>query len=100
MFTNQPCLSTADVARRLGVTPSTVWRWIDQGHRRGGKLLAFQAGSAWRVTEKALADFLERCNPEAWRQAAGQQEVEQKQGRYAQEKLRHRLNGKGDRYGV
>lgn len=47
-------LTPEEVAERLAVTPRTVRDWL-----RAGKLQGVKAGRLWRITEKALCEFLE-----------------------------------------
>lgn len=54
-------LSVGAVARRLEVSPSTVWRWVSVGVR-GHRLEARLIGSRWRTSEAALSRFLEALN--------------------------------------
>ena len=58
-------LRVVEVAERLGVYPSTVYRWI-----RDGELAVVRRGSNWtRVTEQQLQEFLDRYTvPTAGRQ--------------------------------
>jgi excisionase family DNA binding protein len=46
-------LSAEDVAARMGVKESTVWRWCREGH-----LSCLKVGKHWRVRREALDDFL------------------------------------------
>jgi len=47
-----------EVARRLGgVSPWTVRAWLSQG-----KLRRTKVGGRTMVSERAIADFLEKCN--------------------------------------
>lgn len=50
-------MTANEVAERLKVHPATVKRWLREG-RLGGVPLGDRAG--WRITEKDLADFLDR----------------------------------------
>ena len=49
-------LSTKEAARRLGVTPRTLYRFIDDG-----QLGAHRMGRVIRVQEAEVADFINRC---------------------------------------
>lgn len=49
-------LNTAESARRLGVTPRTLYRFIDDG-----QLPAYRFGRVIRLKESEVADFIERC---------------------------------------
>jgi len=49
-------LSTKEAARRLGVTPRTLYRFIDDG-----QLVAHRLGRVIRVQEAEVADFIDRC---------------------------------------
>ncbi len=49
-------LNTAETARRLGVTPRTLYRFIDDG-----QLAAYRFGRVIRLKESEVADFIERC---------------------------------------
>ncbi len=49
-------LNTAETARRLGVTPRTLYRFIDDG-----QLPAYRFGRVIRLKETEVADFIERC---------------------------------------
>ena len=48
----------AEVARRLGVTPRSVYRLI-----RSGKLRALHIGTAWRVPAESLRNFIRDVDP-------------------------------------
>lgn len=58
------CVSTADItwlntnetARRLGITPRTLYRFIDDG-----RLPAYRFGRVIRLKESEVADFIEDC---------------------------------------
>ena len=52
-------LNTAESARRLGVTPRTLYRFIDDG-----QLPAYRFGRVIRLKESEVADFIERCRIE------------------------------------
>ena len=52
-------LSTAEAARRLGVTPRTVYCFIDRG-----ELAVFRMGRVIRVREHDLEAFIEACRIE------------------------------------
>lgn len=47
-------LTPEEVAERLSVTPRTVRDWL-----KAGKLQGMKAGRLWRISEKALCEFLE-----------------------------------------
>lgn len=49
-------LNTAETAKRLGVTPRTLYRFIDDG-----QLPAYRFGRVIRLKETEVADFIERC---------------------------------------
>lgn len=49
-------LNTAETARRLGVTPRTLYRFIDDG-----QLPAYRFGRVIRLKESEVAEFIERC---------------------------------------
>jgi excisionase family DNA binding protein len=49
-------LNTAETARRLGVTPRTLYRFIDEG-----QLPAYRFGRVIRLKESEVAEFIERC---------------------------------------
>lgn len=49
-------LSTAESARRLGVTARTLYRFIDDG-----QLPAYRFGRVIRLKESEVADFIDRC---------------------------------------
>ena len=61
-------LTTADVAERLGTPVRTVQDWIARG-----ELVVVNLGSAkrprWRLTEEAVADFIEARTHRAGRSA-------------------------------
>ena len=48
-------LKTREVAKRLGVTPRTVARWIRQGELKAVRI----NGHTWRVREEDLAEFID-----------------------------------------
>ncbi len=52
-------LSTADAARRLGVTPRTLYRFIDEG-----QLPAYRFGRVIRLKEDEVDRFIETCRIE------------------------------------
>ncbi|MBA4068009.1 MAG: hypothetical protein C0501_30755 [Isosphaera sp.] len=40
---------------------STVWRWVNQGHRRGGRVVKLEAarlGGRWLTSKAAIARFM------------------------------------------
>jgi len=49
-------LSTQDAARRLGVTPRTLYRFIDEG-----QLPAYRFGRVIRLQLSEVHEFIERC---------------------------------------
>ncbi|UDY35799.1 helix-turn-helix domain-containing protein [Dermatobacter hominis] len=49
-------LNTAETAKRLGVTPRTLYRFIDDG-----QLPAYRFGRVIRLKESEVAEFIERC---------------------------------------
>jgi excisionase family DNA binding protein len=49
-------LNTAETARRLGVTPRTLYRFIDEG-----QLPAYRFGRVIRLKESEVAEFIEAC---------------------------------------
>ena len=52
-------LSTAEAARRLGVTPRTLYRFIDEG-----QLAAYRFGRVIRLKEDDIAGFIDDCRIE------------------------------------
>lgn len=49
-------LSTADAAQRLGITPRTLYRFIDEG-----QLPAYRFGRVIRLKEEEVDAFIESC---------------------------------------
>ncbi len=49
-------LSTAESARRLGITPRTLYRFIDEG-----QLPAYRFGRVIRLKEDEVESFIEAC---------------------------------------
>jgi excisionase family DNA binding protein len=49
-------LNTAETARRLGVTPRTLYRFIDEG-----QLPAYRFGRVIRLKETEVEQFIEDC---------------------------------------
>lgn len=49
-------LNTAKAAERLGVTPRTLYRFIDEG-----QVSAYRFGRVIRLKEHEVDDFIERC---------------------------------------
>jgi excisionase family DNA binding protein len=49
-------LNTAETARRLGVTPRTLYRFIDDG-----QLPAYRFGRVIRLKETEVEQFIENC---------------------------------------
>lgn len=47
--------TTKQVAERLKITSMSVTRFI-----KSGKLQGFRVGNQWRITQKALLEFIER----------------------------------------
>lgn len=52
-------LSTAESARRLGITPRTLYRFIDEG-----QLPAYRFGRVIRLKEDEVEGFIESCRIE------------------------------------
>ncbi len=52
-------LSTAESARRLGITPRTLYRFIDEG-----QLPAYRFGRVIRLKEAEVDAFIESCRIE------------------------------------
>ena len=52
-------LSTAEAAKRLGITPRTLYRFID-----GGQLPAYRFGRVIRLQEDEVDAFIETCRIE------------------------------------
>ena len=52
-------LNTAETARRLGVTPRTLYRFINDG-----ELPAYRFGRVIRLKETEVEDFIESCRIE------------------------------------
>jgi excisionase family DNA binding protein len=52
-------LSTADAATRLGITPRTLYRFIDEG-----QLPAYRFGRVIRLKEDEVNSFIESCRIE------------------------------------
>lgn len=50
-------LKTREVARRLGVSPRTVAKWLRDGELKGIKI-PHDGGHIWRVREDDLEDFI------------------------------------------
>ena len=49
-------LNTAETAKRLGVTPRTLYRFIDEG-----RLPAYRFGRVIRLKESEVAEFIDSC---------------------------------------
>lgn len=49
-------LSTAESARRLGITPRTLYRFIDEG-----QLPAYRFGRVIRLKESEVVEFIDSC---------------------------------------
>lgn len=56
---NMDWLSTAEAARRLGVTPRTLYRFIDEG-----QLPAYRFGRVIRLKEGEVDGFIDSCRIE------------------------------------
>ena len=52
-------LSTADAAKRVGITPRTLYRFIDNG-----EVPAYRFGRVIRLKESEVDDFIESCRIE------------------------------------
>ena len=52
-------LSTAEAAKRLGITPRTLYRFIDQGD-----IPAYRFGRVIRLKEDEVDGFIEHCRIE------------------------------------
>lgn len=52
-------LSTADAAKRVGITPRTLYRFIDNG-----ELPAYRFGRVIRLKESEVDTFIESCRIE------------------------------------
>jgi excisionase family DNA binding protein len=52
-------LSTAEAARRLGITPRTLYRFIDEG-----QLPAYRFGRVIRLKENEVDQFIDSCRIE------------------------------------
>lgn len=52
-------LSTAEAASRLGITPRTLYRFIDEG-----QLPAYRFGRVIRLKTNEVDDFIEACRIE------------------------------------
>lgn len=52
-------LSTAQAAKRLGITPRTLYRFIDEG-----QLPAYRFGRVIRLKEDEVETFIESCRIE------------------------------------
>jgi excisionase family DNA binding protein len=59
-LSTQPLLKISDVAKRLGVSPATVRRWVDFG-----KLRSFRAGGSIRISAEDLQSFVNVNEPKA-----------------------------------
>ena len=49
-------LNTAETAKRLGITPRTLYRFIDEG-----RLPAYRFGRVIRLKESEVGEFIENC---------------------------------------
>ena len=52
-------MSTAEAARRLGITPRTLYRFIDEG-----QLPAYRFGRVIRLKAQEVDSFIESCRIE------------------------------------
>ena len=52
-------LSTAEAAKRLGITPRTLYRFIDEG-----QLPAYRFGRVIRLKQSEIDSFIEECRIE------------------------------------
>jgi len=59
MATEIRWLSTAEAAKRLGITPRTLYRFIDQGD-----IPAYRFGRVIRLKEDEVDRFIETCRIE------------------------------------
>ena len=59
MSTSIRWLSTAEAAKRLGITPRTLYRFIDEG-----QLAAYRFGRVIRLKESEVDAFIEACRIE------------------------------------
>jgi excisionase family DNA binding protein len=59
-MTAQRIYSTLDIARELGVSRLSVWRWVRNGHLRATRGTGGGRSQQVRVTEMALRDFVRR----------------------------------------
>ena len=64
-------LNTAETARRLGVTPRTLYRFIDDG-----QLPAYRFGRVIRLKETEVEEFIDRCRITPGTLDSGYAEVE------------------------
>lgn len=49
-------MSTADAAKRLGITPRTLYRFIDEG-----QLPAYRFGRVIRLKQREVDSFIDTC---------------------------------------
>ena len=49
-------LNTAETTKRLGITPRTLYRFIDEG-----RLPAYRFGRVIRLKESEVAEFIDSC---------------------------------------
>jgi excisionase family DNA binding protein len=49
-------LNTAETAKRLGITPRTLYRFIDEG-----RLPAYRFGRVIRLKESEVGEFIDSC---------------------------------------
>ncbi len=52
-------MSTADAAKRLGITPRTLYRFIDEG-----QLPAYRFGRVIRLKQSEVDSFIDTCRIE------------------------------------
>jgi len=64
---NEQRLSLVQAARRVGVNPSTAWRWALHGVR-GVRLESFSIGAKRFTTSESLERFTEACSAAANRE--------------------------------
>ena len=57
----EPTISFAEAAEKLGVSPSTIGNWAEDGIR-GVKLDHVRVGRGLRTTEEALRRFIDQTN--------------------------------------
>ena len=88
-------LTPEEVAKRKRVHISTVYRWINDGVPIGGVVVHLKSirvgGRQTRISQEALDQFDNECNPEEWRQIALRQERERREAKKDGKRLRERL---------